>query len=192
MHELDEDTALSVLFANTKRKKRQVDLITIAQSCQYLANLYGSKLAVAERIGLHTEMIRQFMSLLELPEEVKSLVSSRKIDRLDVAYRIAMLRDPAQQIAVAESLANLASSKDIRDVMRLVRQSHASVEESTKRVMDAKPQGLHILVMDFDDEEYRAIRQKAKDLKIGPAELAKQIIEEWLYRKDQERTREAR
>jgi len=186
MSHLDEDTALSILFANTKRKKRQVDLMTIAKSCEYLAHLYGSQAAVAKRVGLHSEMIRQFMSLLRLPEEVRNLVSSRKIDRLDVAYRIAMLKNRDQQITAAKSAANLASSKDIRDVMRIVMKGGASVEESTRRVLDAKPKGLHIFAMDFDDKTYHALRLRARDLKIEPAQLVKQIVEEWLNRQSKE------
>jgi hypothetical protein len=185
MKEINENTALSILFANTKRKRRQVDLITIAESCGNLAHLYGSQAAVAKRVGLSSEMIRQFMSLLKLPEQVKNLVSTRKIDRLDVAYRIAMLKEPEKQVAAAKSIANLPSSKDVRDVVRLVTRGGSSVEESARRVMEAKPKGLHIFVIDFDDKTYETLGEKAKDLGISPPELVKQLVEEWLKQEGQ-------
>jgi hypothetical protein len=125
------------------------------------------------------------MSLLKLPEQVKNLVSTRKIDRLDVAYRIAMLKEPEKQVAAAKSIANLPSSKDVRDVVRLVTRGGSSVEESARRVMEAKPKGLHIFVIDFDDKTYETLGEKAKDLGISPPELVKQLVEEWLKQEGQ-------
>lgn len=182
MNELDEDTALSILFGNTKRKKRKVDLITVARSCEYLAKLYGSKEAVARKVGLHSEMIRQFLSLLALPEEVRSRISAREIDKLDMAYRISTLKDPQQQIAVAKALTDLSSSKDVRDILRLLKTGNIGPEESIARVIAAKPKGLHIFVMDFDDKTYRALNNEAKKLDIGAAQLVKQVVEAWLAR----------
>ena len=183
MKELDENTALSIIFANTKRKKRNVDLLTLAESFEFLIKLYGSQNAAAERVNLHSEMIRQFRSLLKLPPEIRSLMSSRQIDKLDVAYRLSMIKDPKQQIDAARAVSDMALSKDVRDVARLVRKSDSSVEDSKKRVIEAKPKGLHIFLMDFDDRMYQSIHRKAKKMGIGPAELVKQIVEEW-FKKD--------
>jgi hypothetical protein len=180
VNELDEETALSVIFANTKRKKRSEDLLTIARCIDYLVNLYGSQDKVAERVGLHSEMIRQFKTLLKLPAEVQNLIADREIDKLDVAYRIAMIKDPSKQTDVARAVADLHQSKDIRDVIRLVTKAGYSAEESKKKITEAKPQGLHIFVMDFDDKAYMAINQEAKRMDVSPAQLVKQIVEEWL------------
>lgn len=181
MNELDEETALSIIFANTKRKKRSVDLLTVARSFEYLVDLYGSQKAVAERVTLHSEMIRQFRSLLRLPPEVHDLIAKRQIDKLDVAYRIAMIKDPAQQFAAAQAVADLPQSKDVRDVIRLVTKAGSSAEESKRKVIEAKPKGMHIFVMDFDDKVYTAINQQAKKMGVSPAQLVKQIVEEWLH-----------
>lgn len=181
MNELDEETALSIIFANTKRKKRSVDLLTVARSFEYLVDLYGSQKAVAERVALHSEMIRQFRSLLRLPPEVHDLIAKRQIDKLDVAYRIAMIKDPAQQFAAAQAVADLPQSKDVRDVIRLVTKGGSSAEESKRKVIEAKPKGMHIFVMDFDDKVYTAINQQAKKMGVSPAQLVKGIVEEWLH-----------
>ena len=53
MTQMDETSVLSILFANTKRKKRDVDLLTLSKHCEYLVNLYnGSQTTVAEKLGL--------------------------------------------------------------------------------------------------------------------------------------------
>lgn len=182
MKKLDQQTALSILFANTKRKKRKVDLITIAEACDYLVKLYGSQTAVADKVGLNSEMIREFRKLIKLPDEVKKLVSSRRIDRLDVAYRISMVEDPKKQIAIANQLTGLSDSKDIRDVLRLAQTTGLSLRESKRVIMDSKPKGLHMFIVDFDDKTYNAITAEAKAAGISAAELVREIVTNHIFK----------
>ena len=179
---LDEETALTILFANTRRKKRNNDLITIAKSCEYLTKLYGSQKAVAEKVGLSTEMIREFLSALKLPEEVQKLISDRKIDSIDIVREISVLKDPSKRIVAAKALAN-SLSKDVRDVKRLIKDTNLSVAEAKKAVLESKPKGLHIFMMDFDDDTYRAVIEQAKNMKVKPAELVRQIVLDWLQKR---------
>ncbi len=179
MKQLDENTALGIVFANTKRKKRTADLWTIAEACEYLAELYGSQKAVAEKVGLSSETIRQFRKVLTLSEEVEDMVRARRIDRLDVAYRISMLDDPEDQVQVASQAAEL-STDDVRDMNRVIARAGLSPEVAKNRVLESKLKGLHLFVMDFDDEEHQVIVQQAKARKMAPAELVKQVVFDWL------------
>jgi len=179
MKDLDENTALAVLFANTRRKRRTTDLISVAEACHYLKGLYRSQRAVAEKVGLSSEMIREFLALRSLPGEIKSMVRAREIDRLDVAYRIAMIRDPARQLDMAKKVAT-EPTKDVRDIARLLGATDLSVEESRERVRESKFKGLHIFVIDFDDEEYRTISARAQSLRVKPAEVVQRAILDWL------------
>lgn len=182
MKNLDEETALSILFANTKRKKRGTDLITIAKACEHLAKLYGSQKIVAEKVGLSTEMIREFLTALKLPQEVQELISDRRIDSIDVVREISVLKEPAKQIAAAKVFAN-SLSKDVRDIKRLVKDTDLSIGEAKEVVLESKPKGLHIFMMDFDDETYQALIGHAKAAKLKPAELVREIVTDWLERK---------
>ena len=180
---LDEETALSIIFGNTKRKKRNVDLVTLAKAFRYLVDLYGSQTAVAEKVGLSTEMIREFLNTLRLPSEIQQLISTRKIDSVDVVREIYSLKDLSKQIAAANALMSSAS-KDVRDIKRLLTTSNVSVEDARKVVTDSKPKGLHIFVMDFDDETYRLLLKRSRAMKLKPAELVRDIVSEWLKRTD--------
>ena len=182
MTTLNEETALSLLFANTKRKKRYVDLVTLAQSCKYLVDLYGSKKAVAEKVGLSSEMIREIMLPLKLPKEVQKLISSRKIDSIDTVREISALKDSSKQIAAANEFIN-ASTKDVRDMKRLIKKARLPAEKAKEIILEAKPKDLHIFIMDFDEETYRLILEHAKKKKIDPAELVKKIVLNWLKSK---------
>lgn len=181
--ELDEDTALSIVFANIKKKKRECDLVTLANAFQYLVDLYGSQAAVGKKVDLSTEMIREFLSTLKLPREVQQLISMRKIDSVDIVREISSLKDPSRQIAAARMLISSAS-KDVRDIKRLLTSGNVSVEDAKRIITDAKPKGLHIFIMDLDDEMYRLLMKSSRAMKLKPAELARDIVSEWLKRMD--------
>jgi len=179
MNTLDEQSALAIIFANTKRKKRTEDLVTIAQACEYLVRLYGTQQALARKVGLSAEIIREFRKILTLPERVRDMIRTRQIDSLDVAYRISMLGDANEQVKAAKEITVL-SSEDVRDIKRLVRTAQLSAAESKKRVLESKLKGLHVFIMDFDDEQYRRIIARAKQARTDPAELVKQVVLQWL------------
>lgn len=187
MKDLDEETALAILFSNTKRKKRTDDLLTIAKACEYLINLgkYGSQQAVAKTIGLSSEMIRQFLCVLKLPEKIQALVSERKIDSVDVVKEIAAIKDTSKQISVAYAIVDSLSknTKDTRDIKRLVKNVNFPVEEAKKTILNAKPKGLHIFILDFDNEMYKAIIEQSRTLRIKPEELVRNVIANWLKQK---------
>lgn len=179
MKELDEKTALAIVFANTKRKKRTADLLCIAQAFDYLFNLYGSQKALSKKVGLSTEIIREFRKILTLAPEVQDMIKSKRIDRLDVAYRISKIDDPQTQIEVAEQAAQL-QSKDVRNIERLISSTSLSVKDSQKAVLESKLKDLHVFVVDFSEDDYRDILKRASNAKIPPAELIKQVVLNWL------------
>lgn len=185
MKELDENTALAIMFANTRRKKRTEDLLTIAKACEYLVKLYGSQKTVAKKVGLSTEMIREFMTALKLPIEIQNLISERKIDSVDIVREIASIKDKSRQITVANTFIN-SLSKDARDIKRLIKNTNFSVEDAQKTILDSKPKELHVFVIDFNDEVYHALIKQSKNLKVRPAELVKRIITDWLRGKTEQ------
>lgn len=174
MNEIDEETALSIIFANTRRKKRKEDLLTIARSFDYLVKLYGSKKRVAEKVDLSTEMIREFLTVLTLPPDVLKLVAERKIDRIDVVGEIASLHDAKQQIAMAEEFEN-RSSKDVRDIKHLVKHKKVSIKDAVQTILDAEAKELHIVIVDFDNETFREIERDANSLGTKPPELIRKL-----------------
>jgi len=150
--------------------------------------LYGSQKAVAERVGLSSEMVREFRKVLTLPQEVQDMLRTRQIDRLDVAYRISMLNDPDEQVRVARETAGLPT-EDVRDVGRVVSTAGLSAEAARKKVLESKLEGLHVFVLDFDDQQYRAIVERANVSKTPPPELVKQVVLDWLAAREGEKRR---
>lgn len=49
-----------------------------------------------------------------------------------------------------------------------------------KRIMNAKPKGFHVFIVDFDDTTYKNLKKHSKKKNIKSAELVKKIVVEWL------------
>lgn len=183
MTQMDETSALSILFANTKRKKRDVDLLTLSKNCEYLVNLYnGSLKNVAEKLGLSKEMIREFLIAKDLPKEIQLLISKRKIDSLDIVKQISEIKDRKNQVKIAYAVLDLPS-KDIRDIKRLIKSSNIHTEEAKMTIQNEKPKNFHVYLIDINDNENDIIFTEAKNLKMKPAELVKKIVLEGLKKK---------
>lgn len=178
-YEPAKDVAL--VIANTRRKIRPNNIIEVAETLERLVTHYGSMDEVGRRVDLSGEMIREFLTALKLPQEVKELIAERKIDKIDVIRKIAALEDASQQITAAKALANLTSD-EVRDILRLVKTTGVSIDEAKRVVLEAKPKGFHIFMMDFDDEIYKALLDVAKRRKLRPAEFVRDIVIDWLKR----------
>jgi len=177
---MDEENALAVIFTNTKRHKRTIDLLTVAECFYFLRNIYGTQEAVAEKTDLSREMVREFLRIRNLPEYVKKLIRSRKVDSIDTAYRLANIKDEQTLRIVIDKLLSLRTH-DFRDVISTAKENaELSIDAAREAVLKSKPQNLHVFVLDFDEEDYRKLVGIAKNRNNSPAELVKRIVEDWL------------
>jgi hypothetical protein len=185
MNEIDEDLALSILFANTKRKKRELDLLTIAKSTDFLVNLYGSQKVVAEKIGLSNEMIRKFLLPLAFPKDIQKIIQDRHIDSIDVINEISSIKEKDIQISLFKELKNIPA-KDVRDIVRILKNSNLSVHEAKKTILNQRVKHIHFFMLDLNDDEYKVIIKKSKEQKIDPAIFVKNLLINGLKRNNKE------
>lgn len=179
MKKWDEAKALATTLANTRTTKRRDDLMTVASAMKYLADLYGSQKGVAAKAGVHPEMIRQFLTVLRLAGSVQALFAARQLDSVDVAKELVTLKDQKQQELTAVAIANM-TSKDTRDIKRLIKSAKCGVEDAKKTVLEAKPSGLNIFLLDFTDDVLDRLKREARSRKMKPAELVREIVANWL------------
>jgi len=179
MIDMDEETALALLFGNTKRKRRTVDLITLAKACDFLVKKYGSQEEVGKRIDLSSEMIREILLPLKLPREVQDRIASRVIDSIDVVREISSLKDQSKQIN-ASYLFTSISSKDVRDIVRVIKKSDVSVEKAKHLILELKPKGIHLFLLDLDDQTYASLKDLSNRFNLSPAVLVKGLLHVWL------------
>ncbi|MBM4094389.1 MAG: hypothetical protein FJ276_34025 [Planctomycetes bacterium] len=182
MRKIDEEAALAIVFANTKRKKRTENLVTVAEAFERLAKLYGSNEAVGKKVGLSAEIVREFRKVLTLSPAVLGMVKARHIDRLDEARELARIAAPDKQKEAALEVIRLGT-KEVRHMRDMVSRDGTSPNEAAKAALAAKLKGLHVFVLDFTDAEYRAILERARRMKTSPTEMVKQVIARWLQRR---------
>lgn len=179
MNESEENTALSIILSNTKRKNRTFDILTIARALKKLEDCYGSRQAVAEKVELSIEMIRQFTSSLTLEDEVQKMILNRQIDSVDIVSELSKIKNSKEQISAAKGIQNF-NTKDARNILRLMRQSKVSFDEARDNVVNTKKMvksdDIHIFILDFTDDEKQKILRIASKKKIKPVDLIKQII----------------
>jgi len=125
--------ALGALIANTKRVRRKLSLVEVAQWIDTACRGLGGLRAVAERVGLSKEMLRQFATVNALSPKVKKLVAERKIDRVDVAHRLSKL-PPLEQYQVARLVA--AGDLDSDDVRAVVTLRRSAPDIDIRQVID--------------------------------------------------------
>lgn len=180
----DEETALAILFTNLKGKKKKNYLAT-ADACRFLKKRYGACAKVAEKCGVSSEIIREFDSLVDLPDEVKKLVSTGAI-KLDTAYRISTKINPRKQIDVARAVANLGAF-DARAIIEYVSKNpDKPVDECKSRVLRSKTvtEKVHLFILPLQEEIFGKLETASKELKIRPEDLVRKIVGDWL--KEQE------
>ncbi len=179
MKKLDEISALQIVFGNIRRKRRKENLVIIAKAFECLVKHYGSQKAVAEKVGISAEMIRQFLSVLKLPTEVQKLFIKREIDSVDAAKELAVLKGQHKQIRMAIKIAGV-TSEDTRDIKRIFKRGTIPIDEAKRTILKAKERDLNVFILDFDDDTYRSIMKAARASRKDAAELVREIVIDWL------------
>jgi len=111
------DDALVAIIASTKRKKRKLNPLEVAEKIETAWDSLESLSKVADRTKISTEMLRQIHSVRKCSEQVKELVRERKLESYDVLHRISKIPF-SFQINVAESfIAGELTSEDVRAIV---------------------------------------------------------------------------
>ena len=113
------EDALAVLIASTRSRKRPLPLTDIAKWLDLALGQLGSYAAVADRIGLSSNMLRQFSNIKKLSPSVRKLFESRDLDSVDAVTHLAMLPERDQAIVAAEIVSGKINTSDIRAVIQL-------------------------------------------------------------------------
>lgn len=181
----DEETALAILITNLKgAKRKRDDWLTIAESCRFLRQKYGSIKKVADRVAVAQETLREIEKLLDLPDEVKQQILNGAIG-FKTGYEISKIPDKTRQVEAGEVVANMGylDARAITDYAR--RNPHMTVEDCRRRVIETKTitEKLHLVVVPFEDEVFQKLAEEAKNQNIPLDELINNVIKHWLEQK---------
>ncbi len=127
--------AIAALIKNTRTTKRHISLIKMAEWLDLAIKNLGSINNVAETISLSPNMLRQFLYVRKLSKDVQALFADRKIDSVDAAVHLSMLKEQDQKIiGLAMAKGNLISAelRAIRELRKEAPDMH--INEIIKRV----------------------------------------------------------
>jgi gas vesicle protein len=176
---LKEKEALALVFANTKgKKKRNTNILSIATALNELKEVYGSSNKVAEKVGLSGQMVREFLSVLDLPQNIKNLIEQRKIDSVDKIKRIKSLISSGKDIMNESVLIEVEriSTEDFRDVERLVKHGNVGVKEALKVVSNGKRKNEHLLILTISEKEFSILKKLAEERGLSEADYALEML----------------
>ena len=181
---MDRDQALAICFANLKGPRNK-DLLATAKALRYLKSLpeYGSNSKVGQAVGVSGEIVREFLTLLHLPEHVQRLFDSGQL-KLEQGRRLSQLasRKPDLVTEVAHAMTGLTAIDSRHLVEYILKHPKFSVAEAKKRVLVSKTvteREFHVIAI-LSEEQYKDLVQEARRRKLSVDALVTSIVHSWL------------
>jgi hypothetical protein len=133
------DRALATVLSGTARIKRPVSIVVLSDAIKVATKGLGGLEAVADRVGISSRMLRQFLSVERLAPIVRSYFKTRKLDSVDVVAHLSTLPRSDQRAVADAVIASELQSDDVRAVGVLRRQiPDAPIRDVIDRVIDSK------------------------------------------------------
>jgi hypothetical protein len=170
-----EKELLASFIANFRKGKKFADPVKYAETCKALVDLYGSPERVAEKLGIGKETVRILSRIIDLPSEVKSLISKGEIT-LTVAFDIVPV-DRNRQVEVARAVIGLPHREARRIIRRACANPHKPVEAIRDEVLaELEKKELTIAMIALRRNVFEKLKRKTEDV---PA-LITCVVDDWL------------
>jgi hypothetical protein len=175
---------LAVCFANLKGPKEK-DYLATARALQRLKShpQYNSDSKLGQAVGVSREVVREFLAILKLPDEIQALFGPQGL-KLEHGRRLWQLarRRPELQHRVADAMSDLGAHDARYLVEHVLNHPEMSVAEAKRQVLESKTEvrrEYHVIAM-LSEEDYKAL-DKAAHLRRQPVDrLVTWIVESWL------------
>ena len=154
---------LAKIGKGTKRKKRDINEIEVAEAMNSLYKKYNSLDKVARLVKLSPEMVRQIKSLSTLQAEVKKLYRAGVLRGYDIGYRISKLVENDQIILAKYVVAKDLSSGDVRAIVRYkIDNAKIPIEKAIKRVLQSKNINVYVAYLGIEKGTFEKLSEKIK------------------------------
>ena len=172
---------IAKLISNTKTKIRTLDLVEISRLMTKYKEIYGSTDALAKKLSLSKEMVREFLIVNQLPEEVKELIKTRKIDSVDAVKVIYSINGDKKRIEFANAILGL-NTQEIRALHDLYVLGNMNLNKAKEIIIGARNLRRYIYVILLDEKSSKVIENESAKRGKEPSTFLKEIIEDWIRR----------
>ncbi len=156
------------MSVGTHSKERPLSPIEVAERMRVLLDEYGSRSAVARRLGLKgVDMVNRFLALLKLPLTVRNAIGWRGPQEgeigLDIAYRISTLDNPREQDTLVKVVIQEPLSKEeVLDIVTLRNKNpEMTIEDCIETRIKIRPivETGYLLVFEINETTIKLLRE---------------------------------
>ncbi len=181
---MDKQEALAISFANLKGAKSK-DLLQTARALQYLKSLpeHRSNAQVAAAVGVSAEIVREFLALLKLPEDIQELFGQNLL-KLEHGRRLWQLsrRRPGILGEAAAAMCDMTAMDARHFVEYLLQYPEVPVQEVKRTIIESKTiieREYHVVAL-LPEDEYKLLAQRARTRGVSLDRLVSSIVKQWL------------
>lgn len=181
---MDEQEALAICFANLKGS-RDKELLKTAEALRFLKGLppYRSNRTLGHAVGVSGEIVREFLSLLDLPLEVRELLHANRLG-LEQGRRLVQLsRSRPRDITEAgRAMVDLTATDSRYLAEQLIKYADVGVSEAREKILGGKTvtrREFHVIAR-LDETDYRVLKAKAEQEGQPVDEVVTKIVQDWL------------
>ena len=141
-----------------------------------------------EQLPVKEDAIREFLSLLKLPETVQKMLGWRGIERSEIGMysgsRISTLKKVEDQKALAKSAVERElNSKEVQRIVRhKLRHPKKSIDDCIETVVAMRPIKRHLFITQISKGMIKRLKREAETRKTSTDILAKEILSKELPR----------
>jgi len=146
-------------------KKRRVNILKVAEALSSLHGLYGYGPLdrVSESVKLSPEMVREFLKLLELTDEVKDLIEKGLINSVDIGYRISKLQKKDQIVLAKNVISRNLCSNDVRNIVRYsLDNRNIPINKIIRRVLESKDKKYYVAYLGIEEHTFEKLKPDLK------------------------------
>jgi len=182
-----EDKALAVCFINVKGSKTK-ELIRTASAMAFLRSLrkYGTNGAVGEAVGVRGEMVRQFLTLLTLPEQVQILLDEGKLglEKGQLLRRLSLRRPQRAVVDAAKAMTGISAHDSRALVDYVLRHDGVAMDDAKRAVLESKTSvrdEYHVMA-ELSEDEYRQLVAMAKKRRMKVNDVVTSLVRRAIHK----------
>jgi hypothetical protein len=155
--------SLAKIGKGTKRKKREINLLEIAEEMEDFYAVNNSLEKVAELVKLSPEMVRQFLKINDLDENAKELIRAGLISSVDIGYRLSKLTRKDQATLAKRIVDDRLSSDDVRSIIRFKMDNpRMNIQNVTKKLLESKDKKIYVAYLGIEEDVFERLVKKHK------------------------------